>query len=198
MGVCNHDLLRRLASSVKLRHLGIASLATGWVGMTALVLLANQPDTALTTPWLQGIQRPIQTVVPEQWAFFTKSPREDSLTSFRLKSSGELDPATVWPNSSAAAMFGISRSARGQAIELGAIASRIKPDDWSACRPAASLKDCVAAKRTTPRRVADNTAPEPTICGPLWLAQTSPAPWAFAAIGQAHGQQSIARVTVQC
>lgn len=114
--------------------------------------------------------------LPQGWAFFTKPPSDPELVAYRLEDDGELSYAALTPNSLPRNMFGLTRKQRAQGPEIAAMANQTR--DWNRC--GVSDGDClsdVAHDEDGPSII--NTAPSPTLCGPVVIVETEPVPWAY-------------------
>lgn len=178
-------------------------LLTGfWVLIGAFVYLTNQDENALTTSWQKALRPAVQTIAPEQWAFFTKSPREESLVpyAYEEKTGWALD--ALFPHSQPQYVFGLNRVSRAQGLELGILYAEIVDREWTTCDDGSeSTLDCLG--QVTEGSGASwvkisNPSPAPTICGRGAVARETPVPWAYARIGQTQTEPLVMLIDVSC
>src|SRR5690349_12196193 len=97
------------------------------------VVQAALPVTAFTLPFDSSQQ--IRGLVPEGWAFFTKSPRIPDPTVYGLDSGGRWHTLTVGPqaNPTRDSLLGLDRLARSQGTEVAIVTNQIPPKAWTEC-----------------------------------------------------------------
>ncbi|MFE4949136.1 SdpA family antimicrobial peptide system protein [Leifsonia sp. NPDC056665] len=174
------------------------ALAAFWVLVGGFVYLTNQPENVLTTSWQLAAKTSVQTVMPEQWGFFTRSPREDELLPYR-QNAGQWSSASAYPHSQAQYFFGWNRVSRAQGIEIGMLFTEVAGREWRPCSADSSITTCLEASASDAEwtRVA-NRSPEPTLCGRTAISRALPPPWAWANIGQAKQDVSVIYLDVAC
>lgn len=174
------------------------ALGSMWVLIGGFAYLTNQPENVLTTSWQNSVKAAVQTVLPEQWGFFTRSPREDELLPY-LYRSGQWESASAYPHSQATHFFGWNRVSRAQGIEIGVLFAEVADRDWNECRPNSAVENCLDAFTAEGEwvRVA-NPSPDPTLCGHVGISKALPPPWAWANIGQAKQDVAVLLVDVEC
>lgn len=182
--------------------LGLFAIAISaiWVAIAAFAFHTNQPDNALTTDWQDDAKSTVQTLLPEQWGFFTRSPREDVLVPYRFAEDGGWSSAALYPHSQAQHAFGWNRVSRAQAVEVGLVYTSIPEAKWIECDMGEELADCLdsADTATSSWHSSENASPAPTLCGLGAITRSRTAPWAYANIGQQQTSYSIALVNVSC
>lgn len=172
------------------------------VASGAFLLQVNQPDTAITSDWQVKMRRPLQTFLPEQWGFFTKSPREDALVPFRSASRGShWTSAAAFPHARASNAFGWNRASRAQGIEIGLVTKVLAQQTWHDCGSWHSIRECL--QNLSPARGATwdmvaNPSPAPTLCGRIAIVRTAPIPWAWASAGHSAPRSRVAFAEVEC
>ena len=169
-----------------------------WVFVGGFVYLTNQPENVLTTSWQLAAKTSVQAVMPEQWGFFTRSPREDELLPYR-QNSGQWSSASSYPHSQAKYIFGWNRVSRAQGIEIGMLFADVADREWHPCSAGSSVAACLEAGAPDAEwtRLA-NRSPEPTLCGRTAISRALPPPWAWANIGQAKQDVSVIYLDVAC
>ncbi|MFI1997007.1 SdpA family antimicrobial peptide system protein [Actinoplanes sp. NPDC020271] len=120
-------------------------------------------------------QRAVNTVVPENWAFFTRDPQTPEVTAYRLDSGSKPVSLLTTPQNKAANAFGLSRNQRAQGVELGYLSSVTSA--WRDCDVRTTA--CVSAAAGAPAEATVNTSSFPTACGDVYLAQEVPVPWNY-------------------
>ncbi|MEA9984600.1 SdpA family antimicrobial peptide system protein [Subtercola sp. RTI3] len=171
--------------------------------MSAFVFDTNQPDNVLTSTWQTSIKPVVQTILPEQWGFFTKSPRDDVILPYSYSNGLQWSAAGLYPHSRAEFAFGLNRVSRAQGVEVGIIYKAVLDENgtWTDCDEGTSALDCLttlAAKPGPAWVTVANPSPDPTICGKAALSKAEPIPWAYANIGQADQSISVVLVEVTC
>lgn len=169
-----------------------------WVLLGGSVYLTNQSENVLTTSWQQSVKAPVQTVMPEQWGFFTRSPREDELLSYR-QNSGRWSSASMYPHSQARYLFGWNRVSRAQGIEIGMLFAEVTDREWHPCPASSTVTMCLEEGAAGAEWIdVPNRSPEPTLCGHAAISKALPPPWAWANIGQAKQDASVIYLDVEC
>lgn len=132
----------------------------------------------------------VRAIAPQGWAFFTRDPREPDIEVFSADDGWR---RLLEPNNGAYALWGASRKARGQRLELGMLSTEISR--WTRCR---GVPQACLDRAPTTQRLA-NTYPIPTLCGELGFVKAPPVPWAWSGSGESiHMPSKISRVRVTC
>lgn len=174
------------------------ALGVAWMALGAFAFLTNQSENVLTTAWQKSVKTSVQTVLPEQWGFFTRSPREDELLPYTYDGVQWVS-ASVYPHSRATHLFGWDRRSRAQGIEIGMIYGEIPDSDWKACDTGQAAVPCLKAQDPSdPWIPVTNLSPEPTLCGRIAISRALPPPWAWANIGQPTQEFSVILVEATC
>lgn len=174
-------------------------LVSAWIVGGGFVFLTNQPETVLTNDWQKSVKTTVQTVLPEQWGFFTRSPREDELLPYGQDAEGGWSSLSQYPHSQAQHWFGWDRASRAQGIEIGVLFNEVADKPWHKCGARSPLDGCLKDADSGHGWVTvTNPTPEPTVCGRAAISKALPPPWAFAHIGQAKQEFSVVLLEVQC
>jgi len=178
-------------------HTGFVRLITGLV-VGAVVLAAfilNIEDSALARPGDEHIRAAVRTVLPEQWAFFTKSPRDQAIIGIP---DADLEGGPrFFPQAQLRFFGGADRSARAAGIEIGVLMGSVAADDWQWCAPGAAAAEC--ARSPIAAAIAPSPAKgTPQLCGNVTLIRETPAPWAFARAGSPGSRLEVTRVNARC
>ena len=116
----------------------------------------------------------LAVLIPQGWAFFTRDPREATVVIYRVHQN-ELELA-IPPNASGINLFGALRTTRAMGIEMGALSTQIKEEQWQSCEQ--SIKHCFRQNEVAAVPVI-NKAYRPTFCGEYYLTMEEPVPWAW-------------------
>ena len=161
----------------------------------AYAVFASVPSSAAGTP--PGAVE-FNRILPQGWAFFTRSPREPRQMEWQRESGGTWQKAKMGANSSAQNLFGAARWVRTQDVELGLLyeqATSQRPE-WTTC----SSDDVPRCLESSPLKLqVRNTVVPKTMCGTIGISQQEPLPWAWAKKYDAHSMPlKVLRLEVQC
>lgn len=177
-------------------RLGAAAvgLIAGCAVLIAYTVLPQMPTSSVTLPAQAALKPSIIRLLPEGWAFFTRSPREADLLPFTQAADGGWRLALRSPHAEPRNLFGLNRASRAQGVELGLVEGAIAQDAWKDCTQPVTA--CLAG--LTPVAV-ENRSPSPTLCGPVGLAQQPPVPWAWSRDGSTTTMPSkVVRLEMRC
>jgi antimicrobial peptide system SdpA family protein len=158
----------------------------------AMVLVFYFPKGPLSPELSISVQQDLRQVLPEGWAFFTKSPRDPEFALYR-RSGNSWVTALHGPQSDVGNWFGLSRKSRAEGIEFGmisvAVGKRLTTcsGDWQDC-----------AKKLRPNIVFQDTEEHPLLCGSLLIVNQTPVPWSWATFQHVTMPSTIAYVDVRC
>jgi antimicrobial peptide system SdpA family protein len=142
-------------------------------GFLALTIAASWQSSVLTESTDTEARRSLQVLVPQGWAFFTKSPEGASLIPYQETPAG-WRRADSLPQSSSSNLFGLSRNQRSQGTELAIIAAAVpsftKCNDYRTTCPSRPAGDVVGITNDT------NTK---AFCGRFKLVLQEPVKWAY-------------------
>ena len=174
--------------------LGIPLLCIGlfWVALIYGIAVASIPYNPLSMPRI--ITMNLQTIIPQGWAFFTRSPREEMNYYYRI----EEDALVLQPyqNANWKTALGTSRMGRVKSMELAALNSMVQPEDWYHCDKGIAVCD---DWKTLPRVALRNGFRHPQICGELILEKKEIVPWAWSKdIHQDQVPSKIVKLFVVC
>jgi antimicrobial peptide system SdpA family protein len=163
-----------------------------WSMIVAGVLLAYFPENPLSAIVPDAVKMNSHALLPEGWAFFTKSPRSEVFDIFR-------SDGTAWrhafrgPQSEPSNFFGLNRTTRAQGVEFGTIQDDVGKrfvscsDTWQAC--AARIKVPIQLK---------NRSDAPLLCGDLVFVLWKPVPWNWVGFANYTNASRIAKVHLSC
>lgn len=157
----------------------------------AYVIHAALPPNPLSLPGESKLQ--VQAVVPEGWAFFTKTPRTPEILVYEWLGNGWRDAHA--PKLASAGRLDLSRDARRQGVELGLLFHAVGQDVWQTCEQ--PVLDCLTAAPISAS--VTNTVPDPSVCGDVGLAQRQRVPWSYRDTTTADEMPSlVVRMRVAC
>jgi len=166
-------------------------LALLWAAVVLLVLSASPADSPLRASY--PTRRGMIALFPQGWAFFTRDPREPVDRAYRP---GAPPTPLLYTNSSARSLFGFSRRARAQNVEMAALLLEVPSGAWHECRDA--LSRCLEAAPEAGVPVA-NRSMNRQICGPVVVERQPPVPWAWGrGLGTVHMPSKVLRLDVRC
>jgi Sporulation delaying protein SdpA len=149
---------------------------TGCLLLTLFLVSCTQfVSAAGGSPALSSTAASIAPIWPQGWAFFAAEPSGNVAVAFPAGPGGLRSPLNQ-REMSAAADWGLNRSAMAQDAEIFSLVALIPPGDRLTCgalTPAA----CAAAALRRPTAEIANRARPATVCGHLLLATVSPERW---------------------
>jgi antimicrobial peptide system SdpA family protein len=169
----------------------IAAVAALALVVVVYVVHAALPVTAFTLPYDQSVQ--VRSLVPEGWAFFTKSPRSPDPTVYGALAAGGWRRLSVDPQANPGSLMGLDRLARAQGTEVAIVTAQVPREAWTACdRPPTQ---CLSGLR--PAATVVNRSTHRTICGDVGLTIQEVLPWAWHGLSTVMPSQ-VVRVVVTC
>ncbi|MFV0534716.1 MAG: SdpA family antimicrobial peptide system protein [Cumulibacter sp.] len=145
----------------------------------SIAIFLGLPSNALSVRDGSTVRWLFSGFMPQGWAFFTKPPDDPEFHAYRVGDDGKIESASVYPNSRAENLFGISRLQRTQGPEMALLARAAKSKNWLDCLELPQGDDClIAASQSDPIRL-DSPTHIPTLCGRILIAETAPVPWPF-------------------
>lgn len=155
---------------------------------------AALPSNPVTNP-ITDDHLTVRSVLPQGWAFFTRSPREERILPFLRSDDGSWYQTHVPTHAEPRHVFGLDRTSRAKGVEVGLLLGEISTDQWHDCEgPVAGCIDqaeVVAEIR--------NHSPEPSVCGEAALVRRQPLPWAWSRNDTPENMPAtVARVVVRC
>jgi antimicrobial peptide system SdpA family protein len=155
----------------------ILVLSALWAVVAVYSVHAVLPTNVLELPFEGSLARPANALLPQGWAFFTKSPRDPILTAYEFDARGRAYRIPEITASDVRNLFGVNRRGRAIGTELALLLDLVPPDQWVEC--GSTSGDCVAGVRVgDPPRVA-SPVPGPRLCGEVVLAEESVVPYAY-------------------
>ena len=159
-------------------------------------LHAQLPRNALSLPAENATTKRVASrLLPQGWAFFTKSPRDPSVIVYEL-ADGKPESLSLTPHSSVHNFFGLDRASRAQGPEYALLLSTVPESHWVTCET--TLQACLSEYRGSTEKVV-NRFPSPTFCGIVFAARVVPHPWAWRELkSDTHRTDKIVRLQVEC
>lgn len=178
------------------RTFGAAALllAMFWVAVAFYALHMMLPYNAVALPAEDDVKARIWA--PQGWKFFTRNPREDWLIPFVREAGGKWRLASVGPNGTASAFFGLSRVPRAQGIEMGLLLYKLPSEVWGACE----RDPRVCLEKSPIKMTLHNRLPDATLCGIIGMVRQRQIPWAWDSRGVApkNMPSRVAKFEVKC
>ncbi|WP_345626524.1 SdpA family antimicrobial peptide system protein [Rugosimonospora acidiphila] len=171
----------------------VAALAVLALVVVVYVVQAALPVTAFSLPLDKSQQ--IRGLVPEGWAFFTKSPRIPDPTVYGLGSGGRWRTLTESPQADPTrdSLFGLDRLSRSQGTEVAIVTNQIPAKAWTECTRQAT--DCLS--QLSPAATITNFSTHHSVCGNVGVAIQEVLPWAWHGLSTVMPSK-VARVVVTC
>jgi antimicrobial peptide system SdpA family protein len=164
----------------------IAALATFYVVSAAL------PARTYPLPFVDN-PATIRVIVPEGWAFFTRSPRLPEPAVYLATPGGGWRDITAGPVSVPQTWMGLDRGTRSQGVELANLLTEVSVAQWQACTD----RPTVCLSRLRPSTAIVNRSSQHTACGDVGFVVQDVTPWAWHDLHPVMPSK-VARVTVRC
>ena len=147
---------------------------------TAAIWLPTMPFSLPGQAWLANSD--YKRFTAQGWAFFTKSPRDDTYEFYRVSDRSQIEHVGNAPFGAPKNFFGLDRRVRKESMEYAALLSQVQNSDWRECKTSWSLVQCVQSpvegKRSI-RSTVENKAPSPIFCGDMEVVRSRIVPWAW-------------------
>lgn len=175
----------------------ILALSALWAVIAVYSAHAVLPANVLELPLRDSLAQPANALVPQGWAFFTKSPRDPLLTAYEFDERGEAYRIPEVTASDYRNLFGVNRRGRAIGTELALLLDLVPPDRWVDCLPGED--GCLARLRTSPPHRVTTPVPGPRLCGEVALVEESVVPYAYRdLVDQRVVVNRAAYLTVEC
>lgn len=140
-------------------------------------LVAWMPASQLFSQKTRGALEVVNEFTVQGWAFFTKSPRSESVVPYRYDDeSNEWKMAARGPNVQFKYAFGLNRDSRLTEFDVQLLLADVVDLSWTSCENVAELGSCVSGIQSTVKTVnADNFE----LCGDIVLVKSTAVPWAY-------------------
>jgi len=170
-------------------------LTVFWVSLSIILLAIAMPYNPISG-YITN-ERSIKSIIPEGWGFFTKSPRDEALYTFILKSNVWI-PYSGQNNSNAFNFFGINRNAREKGILYSTLLKQLNGSDWASYKNVGLRQFNNIHLKTV---IVNNSTDDLEFCSQtLLLVQTSTIPWAWSnSVNGTNGIVAhVAKIYVNC
>jgi antimicrobial peptide system SdpA family protein len=155
----------------------ILLLSALWVAIAVYSVHAVLPVNVLALPARDSLVLPVNAVVPQGWAFFTKSPRDPILSAYEYDEHGQAYRIPELTNADYRNLFGVNRRGRAIGTELAMLLDLIPPERWVDCQPGDG--GCLSRLRAGPPHRVVTPVPGPRLCGEVVLAEELVVPYAY-------------------
>lgn len=141
--------------------------------LVTYVVHAALPATPFPLPGPSQLS--VSTILPEGWAFFTKSPRSESLMVFQRTPDGDWEDITNLAQPGPRGLMGLNRRDRSQGTELALLLAGLDQEDWQACErePTACLSTLTDSDHLV------NRSTHHSVCGEVGFVLWEVLPWAW-------------------
>ncbi len=171
-----------------------ATAAIVWSVVAFLSLHGALPRNGLEVPGESAVSPVLRQFLPQGWAFFTKSPRDDEFAVLR-RVRGRWIAYDVGPQDEVEHLFGFRRTARATSVEAGYLA-QLTGASPRECR--GDVARCLDGDRR-PKPVVSNVNLHPIICGDVAFVSSPPEPWTWRrALGTVAMPEYETRAVVRC
>lgn len=178
-------------------RVAVYTLALGAFLSAALLLvcLVYLPPNPISPQWSPAQQQNFKQVIPEAWAFFTLSLRQEDFVLFKPSGANGWTSGLLGPASDPSQLFGWSRLSRAQGFDLGVVSSQVGQQEYSSC-DSASIGDCL--ERLPPLVHVHNFASHPLVCGRALLVWRKLVPWNWSTFKRVTMHARVANLYVEC
>lgn len=174
---------------------GLVALVPLVAAITAVVVLLSVyvQQSVVRPPFSNAAKQTITSLVPQGWAFFTKSPRQAYATPY-LAAAG--DYQQVEPRSGVLA--DTRRLDRNFVIELEMLDRALAEAELIPCE-SGDPQQCFEELPLTPTATIASPLVDPIACGDVYVAMNKVAPWAWRSLAdQTLRTEHVALVSVSC
>jgi antimicrobial peptide system SdpA family protein len=151
----------------------VAVLAVLAATLAAYALHAALPATPFELPGPQP--ETVRMVLPEGWAFFTKSPRSQYPEVYQRQPGGGWRGITAGPLAVPDDLLGLDRFGRSQGTEVALLLAQLPRDAWQECEREPT--SCLRASRVVHELV--NRSTHHSACGEIGFVVREVLPWAW-------------------
>ncbi len=174
-------------------RLAFVGLCLFWSGLAFFALLTYVKDTPVRFSY--EFQHNLRTLFPQGWAFFTKSPRDESIQLYRWENN-RLRLVDGQRQATLENLMGFRRASRAMSVEYAYLLYNVPAENWVRCEgdPEAYLRTHRLANVEV-----ENHTPRPYLSGTYYLIQKGIVPWAWASeADRITLPSSILKLTVVC
>ncbi|WP_162621784.1 SdpA family antimicrobial peptide system protein [Microbacterium suaedae] len=152
--------------------------------IVAVIAVTSLPAQVHTPRSWNGGLAVVQSVVPQGWGFFTRDPREPSVTPYTEGVNNEWVNAKRGPNVQPQYAFGANREGRLTEFDVeGVVSGAEGTPEWVSCGTVSEL-DCIAQTLESGPILASNVAGyDLRLCERIALIREDPVPLSYARFG---------------
>jgi antimicrobial peptide system SdpA family protein len=176
-------------------RVALTFMVTGACSLALLVsiFLLYATENPLTPAIDPALRLSFVQILPEGWAFFTKSQRDPYFELYRYDGR-TLVQAFDGPQSEPRNLLGIRRLPRAEGIEAGFIETALGDKHMATCSD--SVEACVASLHSVFKM--RSSSPHPILCGDFVFITEKPVPFEWAHFAHVTMPLSLAKVHVAC
>jgi antimicrobial peptide system SdpA family protein len=149
----------------------VGALAAGFLVLNVLSAALPATSFALVS---SDTKRAITLVMPQGWAFFTKSPRSSITLLYRRDANGDWQSITAGPMSQPRHLMGADKRGRSQGTEMAILLAGAPKNSLKSCE--VNALDCL--RTAAPGPTVANTGLR-TLCGDIGIVVQDVLPWAW-------------------
>ena len=165
-----------------------------WTWLIVVVLTASFKDHALE-PSRRARMR-VNVLVPEGWAFFTKTPFEPDDYLYRWNGNDHALTPIELKNAEFRYILGLRKTPRLRSLEVGVLAGRAPRRAWRNCE--SGLTTCIS-RGELPVTDVPNIYFDPKFCGLYLIERRAPIHWAWRHMkSRVHLPSSLLLVNAIC
>jgi len=147
-----------------------------WIVFIGYIFVGYNDDNPIKIKY-PGFDKKVRLFLPEGWAFFSKSPRDDYMQIYE-NSNGHLIEIKGQRHGALSNLLGLKRTSRSMSVEYSYLLSKVKTKvEWSECND--NIDSFIAKNVVKPVDVINKTR-SPILCGKYYIAQYKVIPWAWA------------------
>jgi antimicrobial peptide system SdpA family protein len=144
--------------------------------MATLSVLSAIPTTAITPGAVERHRQHVGQLLPQGWAFFTRSMNQSDIAAY----TGDLSQEITTTNSDSDNGLGISRAQRTEGPEISTLTQSVPAEGWTPCATFTdSLDNCERIRKSAVSTSLRNESPHPVLCGEVAFVKSEPVPWAW-------------------
>lgn len=159
--------------------------------IVAYVVHAALPASPFTLPGPDI--KLVRALVPQGWAFFTKSPRSRSAEVFQYRADGSWRDITAGSRARPGSLMGLDRLGRSQGTEVAMLLAVVPEDSWRDCERTPTI--CLSEARVA--HTIRNRSSHHSVCGEVGVVLQEVLPWAWRDAPTTMPSK-VLRVRVQC
>ncbi|AKD55837.1 hypothetical protein SD10_13950 [Spirosoma radiotolerans] len=179
--------------AMKATRITFVGISLVWAGLAFFSLLTYVKDNPIRFSY--EFQHNLRTLFPQGWAFFTKSPRDETIQLYRWENN-QLTLVDGQRQATFANLMGFRRASRAMSVEYAYLLYNVAADNWARCEN--DPESFIRTHKLTNVRVENNT-PRPFLAGTYYLIQKGIVPWAWASQADHITLPcSILKLTVVC